>query len=105
MFYQLVLHRFSRFLLFILSQHSIKARPNRDTSSFSFDLQFRRIMARFTFQLLTLNLLLVSASFALFSSSSKLKEATKYQLQQKVLTLGSSYMIKDDKDKPIYKVR
>lgn len=61
-------------------------------------------MARLFFQLLALQLVLISAVFGLFGSSQKLKGAAKYQLQQKVLTLGSSYTIKDDHDKPVYKV-
>jgi hypothetical protein len=60
------------------------------------------MMARVLFQLLALQLVLVVAVLGLFAK--KLPDGTKYQLQQKVLTLGSSYIIKDDKDKPVYKV-
>jgi hypothetical protein len=60
-------------------------------------------MARLLFQLLALQLVFVAIVVGLFSSS-KIQHGTKYQLQQKVLTLGSSYTVKDDKDKPVYKV-
>jgi len=59
-------------------------------------------MARLLLQLLAVQLVLFATISGLFSK--KLKHATKYQLQQKVLTLGSSYTVKDDKDKPVYKV-
>ncbi|CAF0731837.1 unnamed protein product [Adineta steineri] len=61
-------------------------------------------MARLIFQLLAIQLVLVATVFSIFSGSGKVKDGTKYQLQQKVLTLGSSYVIKDQKDKPVYKV-
>ncbi|CAF2414635.1 unnamed protein product [Rotaria sp. Silwood2] len=61
-------------------------------------------MARFVFQMLAIQLILVATSFAIFGGSSKLKDGTKYQLQQKVLTLGTSYTIKDNRDQPVYKV-
>ena len=61
-------------------------------------------MARLLFQLLALQLVVLASVLGLFSSP-KIQQGTKYQLQQKVLTLGSSYTIKDDKDKPVYKVR
>ncbi|CAF3013386.1 unnamed protein product [Rotaria socialis] len=61
-------------------------------------------MARLLLQLLALQFIFIATVFGLFGSSNKLKGATKYQLQQKVLTLGSSYTIKDDHDKPVYKV-
>jgi hypothetical protein len=60
-------------------------------------------MARLLFQLLALQLVFVAIVVGLFASS-KIQQGTKYQLQQKVLTLGSSYTVKDDKDKPVYKV-
>ncbi|CAF0789235.1 unnamed protein product [Adineta ricciae] len=60
-------------------------------------------MARFVFHLLALQLVFIAGALSLFSSK-KVDDAVKYQLQQKVLTLGSSYTIKDDKDKPVYKV-
>ena len=61
-------------------------------------------MARLVFHLLALQLVFIAGVFSLFSST-KVDDAVKYQLQQKVLTLGSSYTIKDDKDKPVYKVK
>jgi hypothetical protein len=61
-------------------------------------------MARVLFQLLALQLVLLATVSGMFLSK-KLQHATKYQLQQKVLTLGSSYTVKDDHDKPVYKVR
>ena len=60
-------------------------------------------MARLFFQLLALQLILFGAVFGVFGKK-KLQHATKYQLQQKVFTLGSSYTVKDDHDKPVYKV-
>ena len=61
-------------------------------------------MSRPLLHLLLLQLaLLVTVSGLFFSPS--VKNSVKYQLQQKVLTLGSSYTIKDDKDKAVYKVR
>ena len=60
-------------------------------------------MARLLFQLLALQFLLFVVVSGLFKS--KKIQGTKYKLQQKVLTLGSSYVIKDEKDKPVYKVR
>ena len=59
-------------------------------------------MARLLLQVLLLELVLLVAVSGLFKS--KKIQGTKYKLQQKVLTLGTSYMIKDDKDKPVYKV-
>jgi hypothetical protein len=61
-------------------------------------------MARLLLQLLAVQLVLFATISGLFLSK-KLKHATKYQLQQKVLTLGSSYTVKDDKGEPVYKVR
>jgi hypothetical protein len=61
-------------------------------------------MVRLFFQLLALQLILFVPIFGLFSNTKKIQHGTKYQLQQKVLTLGTSYTIKDDKDKPVYKV-
>ncbi|CAF1036904.1 unnamed protein product [Rotaria sp. Silwood1] len=61
-------------------------------------------MARLIFQLLAIQLILVATSFGFFQTGSKIKEGTKYQLQQKVLTLGTSYTIKDNRDQPVYKV-
>jgi uncharacterized protein YxjI len=56
-------------------------------------------------QLLALQLiLLVTVSNGLFSSS-KIKHSTKFELQQKVLTLGTSYTVKDDHGQSVYKVR
>ncbi|UJR23418.1 hypothetical protein I4U23_026424 [Adineta vaga] len=60
-------------------------------------------MARFLLQLVALQLIFIVGVFSLFASK-KVEDAVKYQLQQKVLTLGSSYTIKDDKDKAVYKV-
>jgi hypothetical protein len=60
-------------------------------------------MARLLLQLLAVQLVLFATVSGLFSK--KLKHATKYQLQQKVLTLGSSYIVKDDKGEAVYKVR
>lgn len=60
-------------------------------------------MARLLLHLFALQFLLFVAVSGLFKS--KKIQGTKYKLQQKVLTLGSSYVIKDDKDKPVYKVR
>jgi hypothetical protein len=61
-------------------------------------------MTRFVLQLLALELVLIVSVVGLFNTGSKI-QGTKYQLQQKVLTLGTSYTVKDDKDKPVYKVR
>lgn len=62
-------------------------------------------MARPIFHLLVLQLVFVGTTLALFrSASSKIKDGNKYQLQQKVLTLGTSYTITDDHNKPVYKV-
>jgi len=60
-------------------------------------------MARLVFQLLALQLILFATVFGLFSSQ-KIQQATKYQVQQKIFTLGTSYSILDDKGKPVYKV-
>ncbi len=60
-------------------------------------------MARLLFQLLALQLVLIVNVFGLFGSSQKI-HGSKFKIQQKVLTLGSSFTIKDDKDKPVYKV-
>ncbi len=62
-------------------------------------------MARLVFQLLVLQLILYATVFGLLSSSSKKIQGTKYNVKQKVLTLGSSFTIKDDKNKPVYKVK
>jgi len=59
-------------------------------------------MARLIFQLLALQLILFATVFGLFST--KIADATKYQVQQKIFTLGTSYSILDDKGKPVYKV-
>ena len=61
-------------------------------------------MARFILQLLAIEFILIASAFGLFNTGSKI-QGTKYQLQQKVLTLGTSYTVKDDKGKPVYKVR
>ena len=60
-------------------------------------------MASLIFRLLALQLILVAAVFGLFGST--VNQGVKYQLQQKVLTLGTSYTILDDKNKPVYKVK
>jgi hypothetical protein len=60
-------------------------------------------MASLIFRLLALQLILVATVFGLFGSN-KVDQGVKYQLQQKVLTLGTSYTILDDKNKPVYKV-
>jgi hypothetical protein len=60
-------------------------------------------MARLLFQLLALQLVLVASVLSLFAAK-KPHHSVKYQLQQNVLTLGTSYVIKNDKDKPVYKV-
>jgi hypothetical protein len=59
-------------------------------------------MARLIFQLLALQLILFATVFGLFGT--KIPDATKYQVQQKIFTLGTSYSILDDKGKPVYKV-
>ena len=61
-------------------------------------------MARLVFQLLAVQLVLLATAFGLFAST-KIQHGSKFKLQQKVLTLGSSYTIKDEKDTPVYKVR
>jgi len=60
-------------------------------------------MARLILQLLAIQLVLLATISALFSK--KLKESNKFQLQQKVLTLGTSYTVKDDHDQSVYKVK
>ncbi|UJR25478.1 hypothetical protein I4U23_006824 [Adineta vaga] len=60
-------------------------------------------MARLLLSILALQLVLLATVHGLFSSS-KIKNARKYQLQQKVLTLGSSYTVKDDKQNAVYKI-
>jgi len=60
-------------------------------------------MARLILQLLAIQLVLLATISALFSK--KLKDSNKYQLQQKVLTLGTSYTVKDDHGKNFYKVK
>ncbi|CAF3667874.1 unnamed protein product [Rotaria socialis] len=59
-------------------------------------------MARFLLQILIVQLIFIGSISGLFSS--KVKNATKYELRQKILTLGSSYTVKDDQDQSIYKV-
>lgn len=61
-------------------------------------------MARLLLPLLALQLVFLATVSGLFGSS-KLKHATKYQLQQKVLTLGTSYTVKDDHGASVYKVK
>ena len=61
-------------------------------------------MARLLIQLFALQCVLLAVVHGLFGSSS-VKNAVKYQLQQKVLTLGSSYTVKDDKGNSVYKVQ
>lgn len=60
-------------------------------------------MARICFQLLILQLIVCACVFGLFSKSKI--QGRKYHLKQKVLTLGSSYTVKDDKNQPVYKVK
>jgi hypothetical protein len=60
-------------------------------------------MARIFLSLLVIQLVLLANVSGFFKS--KLKHATKYQLQQKVLTLGTSYKIKDDKNQDVYSVK
>ncbi|CAF1371241.1 unnamed protein product [Adineta steineri] len=60
-------------------------------------------MARILFRLLALQLVLLVTVSGLFTSSG-VKHATKYELQQKVITLGSSYTVKDDHGKSVYKI-
>jgi hypothetical protein len=60
-------------------------------------------MARLIFQLVALQLVLVATVFG-FMAKKKIDHGVKYQLQQKVLTLGTSYSILDDKGHPVYKV-
>jgi len=60
-------------------------------------------MARLHLQLLVLHLVVLAAVSGLFLSK-KLKQPVKYQLQQKVLTLGTSYTVKDDKGQAVYKI-
>jgi hypothetical protein len=60
-------------------------------------------MARLILQLLAIQLVLLATISALFSK--KLKDSNKYQLQQKVLTLGTSYTVKDDHGQDVYKVK
>ncbi|CAF0761336.1 unnamed protein product [Adineta ricciae] len=60
-------------------------------------------MARLLIQLFALQCVLFAAVHGLFGKSS-VKNAVKYQLQQKVLTLGSSYTVKDDKGNSVYKI-
>jgi len=60
-------------------------------------------MARLLLQLLVLQLVFLAVALGFFRSK-KLKNATKYQLQQKVLTLGTSYTVKDDQGQPVYKI-
>jgi uncharacterized protein YxjI len=61
-------------------------------------------MARLLLQVLALQLVILASVYGLFGSK-KFQHATKYELQQKVLTLGSSYTVKNDKGEPVYKVR
>jgi phosphoglycerate-specific signal transduction histidine kinase len=61
------------------------------------------VMARLLLQLLAFQVILIAGVVSLFASS-KVQQGVKYQLQQKVLTLGSSYTIKDDKNRAVYKV-
>ncbi|CAF0808469.1 unnamed protein product [Didymodactylos carnosus] len=50
-----------------------------------------------------LQVLFVSLTSSLFSDK-KVKNARKYELQQKIFSFGNSYTIKDDKAQPVYKV-
>jgi hypothetical protein len=61
-------------------------------------------MARLLLQLFAVQLILLAGVSALFGSK-KLKHATKYELKQKVLTLGTSYTVKDDQGQSVYKVK
>ena len=61
-------------------------------------------MAHLLLQVLALQLVLLATVYGLFGGS-KFQHATKYELQQKVLTLGSSYTVKNDKGESVYKVR
>lgn len=61
-------------------------------------------MAHLLFQLLFVTLTIFGNACGFFTSS-KVKNATKYELQQKVLTLGSSYTVKDDHGQAVYKVK
>ncbi|CAF0808055.1 unnamed protein product [Rotaria sp. Silwood1] len=60
-------------------------------------------MGRFVLQLIILQLI-VFLNVAGFFLSNKIKTATKYELQQKVFTLGTSYTVKDDQDQSVYKI-
>ena len=61
-------------------------------------------MTRIAFQLLALQFILIASAYGLFGSIPKMQNTVKYKLQQKVLTLGSSYTVKNDKDQPVYAV-
>ena len=60
-------------------------------------------MARLLLAVLAVQLVLFASVSGLFSSS-KIKQGSKFELKQKVLTLGSSYTIKDEHGQPVYKV-
>ncbi|CAF2316540.1 unnamed protein product [Rotaria sp. Silwood2] len=60
-------------------------------------------MVRLCSQLITLQLILFVNVSGLFLSN-KIKNTTKYELKQKVLTLGSSYTVKDDHGQSVYKI-
>jgi hypothetical protein len=61
-------------------------------------------MARLLLSLFVIQLICLATVSGLFGGS-RLKHKTKYELQQKVLTLGTSYTIKDDKGEAVYKVK
>ena len=61
-------------------------------------------MARLFFQFLALQLIFIVTISAMFQGNSKKIQGQTYEIQQKVLTLGSSFTIKNDKGQPVYKV-
>ena len=56
-------------------------------------------------QILLVQLVVVAIVSGLFTGSSRLKNKLTFQLQQKVLTLGTSYTVNDDHGKPVYRVK
>lgn len=61
-------------------------------------------MARLFLVLIAIQLVCFFAVDGLFFKK-KIDDAIKYKLKQKVLTLGSSYTVKDEKGQPVYKVK
>lgn len=61
-------------------------------------------MARFALVFIAIQLVCFLSVNGLFFKP-KVQDAVKYRLKQKVLTLGSSYTVKDDKGEPVYKVK